>query len=51
MGDFEGASGAYDLTAGQDVTAIKVSTAVAGNTYNVEVSVVAPNDGDGSNDI
>ena len=32
MGDFEGASGAYDLTAGQDVTAIKVSTAVAGNT-------------------
>ena len=32
MGDFELASGAYDLTAGQDVTAIKVSTAVAGNT-------------------
>jgi len=32
MGDFEGASDAYDLTADQDVTAIKVSTAVAGNT-------------------
>jgi hypothetical protein len=31
-GDFEGASGAYNLTAGQDVAAIKVSTAVAGNT-------------------
>ena len=34
MGDFELASGAYDLTAGQDVTAIKVSTAVAGNTVS-----------------
>ncbi len=34
MGDFEGASGAYDLTADQDVTAIKVSTAVAGNTVS-----------------
>ena len=34
MGDFEGASDAYDLTADQDVTAIKVSTAVAGNTVS-----------------
>jgi len=32
MGDFEGASGAYDLTAGQDVAAMKVSTSMAGNT-------------------
>ena len=32
MGDYEGASGAYDLTAGQDVTAVELSTSVSGNT-------------------
>ena len=31
-GDFEGASDAYDLTANQDVAALKISTAMAGNT-------------------
>ena len=31
-GDFEGNTGAYLLTADQDVTAMKVSTAMAGNT-------------------
>ena len=31
-GDFEGATGAYALTDDQDVTAMKVSTAMAGNT-------------------
>ena len=31
MGDFEGASGAYDLTKGQDVTSIELSTSMAGN--------------------
>jgi hypothetical protein len=32
MGDFEGATGAYALTAGQDVQSIEVKTAMAGNT-------------------
>ncbi|MDC9727018.1 MAG: hypothetical protein PSN35_04185, partial [Candidatus Thioglobus sp.] len=32
MGDFEGATGAYDLTAGQDVTSISLKTQMAGNT-------------------
>jgi len=35
MGDFEGASGAYDLTAGQDVAAISAKTSVAGNTVEI----------------
>jgi len=40
MGDFEGASGAFDLTAGQDVTAIELATSVGGNKLtfrNVQV--------------
>lgn len=47
MGDFEGASGAYDLTAGQDVTAVELSTAMAGNTVkfrNVNVDDVTGSD-------
>ncbi len=33
MGDYEGnTSGAYDLTAGQDVTAVELSGSIAGNT-------------------
>jgi len=32
MGDYEDASGAYVLTAGQDVTAFEVSTSIAGNS-------------------
>jgi hypothetical protein len=32
MGDFEGASGAYVLSAGQDVSSFELKTAVAGNT-------------------
>jgi hypothetical protein len=32
MGDFEGASGAYLLSAGQDVTSIELSTTIAGNS-------------------
>ena len=32
MGDYEGASGAYALTAGQDVTAVELSTSLSGNT-------------------
>jgi len=35
MGDFEGASGAYELTAGQDVTAVSAKTSVAGNTVEI----------------
>ena len=44
MGDFEDASGAYDLTANQDVTSFELSTAMAGNTVtfrNTEVDGVA----------
>ncbi len=32
MGDFEGATGAYLLGAGQDVTSIELSTSIAGNS-------------------
>ena len=32
MGDYEGASGAYALSAGQDVTAVELSTSLSGNT-------------------
>jgi len=44
MGDYENASGAYDLTAGQDVTAIELSTSIAGNSVkfrNVDVDGVS----------
>jgi len=47
MGDFEGASGAFDLTAGQDVTAIELATSVGGNKVtfrNVQVDDVASSD-------
>jgi len=40
MGDFEGATGSYDLTNGQDVTSIEVSTAMAGNTVAVRNSKI-----------
>jgi hypothetical protein len=44
MGDFEGASGAYDLTANQDVTSFELSTSMAGNKVtfrNTDVDGVA----------
>jgi len=47
MGDFEGASGAYDLSGGQDVTAIELATSVAGNKVtfrNVQIDDVATED-------
>jgi len=47
MGDFEGASGAYDLTAGQDVTTVELATSVAGNKVtfrNTQISDVADKD-------
>jgi len=47
MGDFEGASGAYDLTAGQDVTAVELSTSISGNKVvfrNVNIDDVASSD-------
>jgi len=47
MGDFEGASGAYALSAGQDVTAIELSTSIAGNSVkfrNVDIDGVAGQD-------
>jgi len=47
MGDFEGASGAFDLTAGQDVTAIELATSVGGNKLtfrNVQVDDYASRD-------
>jgi len=47
MGDFEGASGAYDLTAGQDVTTVELATSVAGNKVtfrNTQVSDKANED-------
>ena len=40
MGDFEDASGSYNLEDGQDVTSIEVSTAMAGNTVAVRNSKV-----------
>ena len=47
MGDFEGASGAYDLTAGQDVTSVELATSVAGNKVtfrNTQISDVTDED-------
>jgi len=47
MGDFENASGAYDLTAGQDVTTVELATSVAGNKVtfrNTQISDVADKD-------
>jgi hypothetical protein len=47
MGDFEGASGAYDLSGGQDVTAIELATSLAGNKVtfrNVQIDDVATED-------
>jgi len=47
MGDFEGASGAYDLTAGQDVTTVELATSVAGNKVtfrNTQISDVTDKD-------
>ena len=47
MGDFEGASGAYDLTAGQDVTTVELATSVAGNKVtfrNTQISDVNDED-------
>jgi len=44
MGDFENASGAYDLTANQDVTSFELSTSMAGNKItfrNTDVDGVA----------
>jgi hypothetical protein len=47
MGDFEGASGAYLLSAGQDVTSIELSTSIAGNSVkfrNTKIDGVATED-------
>jgi len=47
MGDFENASGAYDLTAGQDVTTVELATSVAGNKVtfrNTQISDVNDED-------
>ena len=47
MGDFENASGAYDLTAGQDVTTVELATSVAGNKVtfrNTQISDVTDED-------
>ena len=48
VGDYEGnTSGAFDLTAGQDITAISAKTSVAGNTVeirNVNIDDVAGKD-------
>ena len=47
MGDFEGASGAYALSNGQDVTAVELSTSMAGNKVvfrNVNIDDVASSD-------
>jgi len=49
MGDYEGATGAYALSAGQDVQAIELKTAMAGNTVtfrNVKIDGVANADTD-----
>ena len=40
MGDFENASGAYDLTAGQDVTSVELSTSIAGNAVKFRMTDV-----------
>jgi hypothetical protein len=47
MGDYEDASGAYALTAGQDVTAVELSTSMSGNKVvfrNVNIDDVATKD-------
>jgi hypothetical protein len=47
MGDFEGASGAYVLSNGQDVTSIELSTTIAGNSVkfrNTKIDGVATQD-------
>jgi len=47
MGDFEDASGAYKLSNGQDVTAVELSTSMAGNKIafrNVNIDDVATED-------
>jgi len=47
MGDYEGASGAYALSNGQDVTAVELSTSVSGNKVvfrNVNIDDVATQD-------
>jgi hypothetical protein len=47
MGDFEGASGAYVLSNGQDVTSIELSTTIAGNSVkfrNTKIDGVATED-------
>jgi len=49
MGDFEGASGAYSLSAGQDVTAVELKTSIAGNTVafrHTDIDGVAGQDTD-----
>ena len=49
MGDFEDASGAYDLTAGQDVQTVELSTSMAGNKVafrNTQIDGVAGADTD-----
>ena len=49
MGDFEGASGAYALSNGQDVTSIELSTSMAGNTVkfrHTDIDGVAGQDTD-----
>jgi len=49
MGDFEGATGAYDLSGGQDVTTVELKTAIAGNTVafrNTKIDGVASEDTD-----
>jgi len=49
MGDFEGATGAYDLSGGQDVTTVELKTAVAGNTVtfrNTQIDGVSGEDTD-----
>ena len=40
MGDFEGASGAYVLSNGQDVTSIELSTTIAGNAVKFRTTDV-----------
>jgi len=47
MGDYEGSTGAYSLSAGQDVTAVELSGSIAGNSVkfrNVSIDDVATKD-------
>ena len=49
MGDFEGATGAYDLSGGQDVTTVELSTSMAGNKVtfrNTQIDGVSGEDTD-----